>query len=153
MNRSATLAIGFAAAIAFMTMSAAMQDRFQDGHGKTELLRVCSGCHDPETVLANPQTAPEWSETLATMARQGAEATDEEWRLVEQYLDVNLAIIRINAAAADEIHRTVDVTDTVADAVVKYRDQNGPFKSVDDLKKVPGLDAAKVDARKDRLIF
>ena len=91
--------------------------------------------------------------TLATMARQGAEATDEEWRLVEQYLDVNLAIIRINAAAADEIHRTVDVTDTVADAVVKYRDQNGPFKSVDDLKKVPGLDAAKVDARKDRLIF
>jgi len=153
MTRAVTLAVGVAAALAFLTISAATQDRFPDAPGRTELLRVCSECHEAGSVLETPQTAEAWSETLATMARQGAEATDEEWRLIEQYLDANLALIRINAAAADEIRRTMDVTKAIADAVTKYREQNGPFKSVDDLKKVPGLDAAKVDGRKERLIF
>jgi competence protein ComEA len=36
---------------------------------------------------------------------------------------------------------------------VTYRQQNGSFKTLDDLKNVPGVDAAKVDARKARLSF
>ena len=47
----------------------------------------------------------------------------------------------------------LDITAAVADALVSYRQQNGPFKTLDDLKKVPGLDAAKVDARKVRVTF
>jgi hypothetical protein len=34
-----------------------------------------------------------------------------------------------------------------------YRDQQGGLKTIDDLKKAPGLDAAKIDALKDRLLF
>ena len=41
----------------------------------------------------------------------------------------------------------------MADGLVTYRQQNGSFKTLDDLKKVPGLDAAKVDARKARVSF
>jgi competence protein ComEA len=37
--------------------------------------------------------------------------------------------------------------------IIQYRDKNGGFKSIEDLKKVPGVDAAKIEARKDRLIF
>jgi competence ComEA-like helix-hairpin-helix protein len=40
-----------------------------------------------------------------------------------------------------------------AEAIVKYRDERGRFGAIEDLKKVPGLDAAKVEARKDRLVF
>ena len=36
---------------------------------------------------------------------------------------------------------------------IVHRDKNGPFKSIGDLKKVPGIDAAKIDAKKDRLTF
>jgi len=36
---------------------------------------------------------------------------------------------------------------------VEYRGKNGDFKSIDDLKKVPDLDAKKVDLKKDRLAF
>ena len=45
------------------------------------------------------------------------------------------------------------VNEAVAKDVVAYRDKQGGFKTIDDLKKAPGLDAAKIDALKDRLLF
>jgi competence protein ComEA len=36
---------------------------------------------------------------------------------------------------------------------VGYRLQNGTFKTLDDLKKVPGVDAAKLDAKRDLIDF
>ena len=32
---------------------------------------------------------------------------------------------------------------------MRYREKNGRFKSLDDLKKVPGLDFKKIDSRRD----
>ena len=153
MNRSTIFVAGLLFAVLVLTIAGATQDRFPDAPGKAELIKVCSGCHEAETVLAHAQTAGEWADTLATMAQLGAEGTPEAWRLIEQYLDAQLAMIAINKAAADEIQRTVDVPEGVAQAIATYRREHGNFKSIDDLKKVPGLDAAKVDARKDRLIF
>jgi competence protein ComEA len=153
MNRRAIFVAGLLSAVLVVTIAAATQDRFPDAPGKAELIKVCSGCHEAETVLAHAQSAGEWAETLASMAQLGAEGTPEEWRLIERYLDAQLAMITINKAAADEIQRTVDVPEAVAQAIVTYRRENGNFKSINDLKKVPGLEAAKADARKDRLIF
>ena len=34
-----------------------------------------------------------------------------------------------------------------------YRKNNGNFKSLDDLKKVPGLDPKMLDAKKDHITF
>ncbi len=34
-----------------------------------------------------------------------------------------------------------------------YRAEKGDFKTVDEVKKVPGLEAGKVDAQKARLVF
>ena len=44
---------------------------------------------------------------------------------------------------------------SVAEAVAlrEYREKNGPFKSVEDLKKVSGLDAAKIEGFKAKLLF
>jgi competence protein ComEA len=136
-----------------LSIAGAMQDRFPEGGGKAPLVKVCSGCHDAEIVLAHLQTPGEWADTLQNMVQLGAEATPDEWRLIEQYIDSNFALIRINKAAADEIRLTMDLTPDVAGAVVKFRQANGPFKSIDDLKKVAGVDAAKIDARKSRFVF
>ena len=130
-----------------------MQDRFPDSAGRPEVLRVCSGCHDAEIVLANLKTKDEWAETLQNMAEQGAEATADEWRLIERYIDTNFALIPINKAAADELQLTMDVASEVATAIVKHRQDHGPFKSIDDVKRIAGVDAAKVDARKNRFVF
>jgi competence protein ComEA len=40
-----------------------------------------------------------------------------------------------------------------AKAVVAYRTEHGEFKSIDDLKKVPGLDAKLIDEKKGWIAF
>jgi competence protein ComEA len=138
---------------AISIVAATGQDRFPDGAGRTELLKVCSGCHDAEIVLSHLQTPAEWTDTFQKMVDVGAEATADEWRAIEQYIDTNLALIAINKSPAAELQLTMDCTPQLAAAIVKYRQENGPFKSIDDVKKVAGLDGAKVDARKSRFVF
>jgi competence protein ComEA len=135
------------------TIATSTQDRFPEGPGRAEVIKVCSSCHDAEIVLANLKSPGEWNETLQNMAQQGAEATPQEWRLIEQYIDVHFALVMVNKAPADEIQVTLEVTPDVAAAVVKYRQEKGPYKSIDDVKKVPGIDAAKVDAARSRFVF
>lgn len=134
-------------------MAAAAQDRFPEGPGKADLLKVCSGCHDAEIVLSHLQTPAEWTDTFQKMVDVGAEATNEQWGAIEQYIDANLALIAINKSPVGELQVTMDCTPELAAAIVKFRQESGPFKSVDDVKRVAGLDAAKVDARKSRFVF
>jgi competence protein ComEA len=130
-----------------------VQDRFPESAGKPELVKVCGSCHGAEIVLANLKTPSEWADTLQNMVQQGADATPEEWRLIEQYLDAKLAMILINKSGADDLQLTMEVTPDVAAAIVKYRQDQGAFKSVEDVKKVPGMDAARMEAQKNRFVF
>jgi len=83
----------------------------------------------------------------------GATATEEQWKTVSDYLVTNLALVDVNKAAAADMQLVFGVDETAAKDVVAYRDKEGGFKTIDDLKKAPGLDAAKIDALKDRLLF
>ena len=150
---ASTAIAAFAVIFLCTVIAASSQDRFPDGPGKADVIKVCSGCHDAEIILANLKTPGEWNETLQNMATQGAEATPEQWKLIEQYIDVHFAMVMVNKAPADEIQLALDVTPEVAAAVVKYRQDKGPFKTIDDVKKVPGIDAAKLDAAASRLVF
>jgi len=38
-------------------------------------------------------------------------------------------------------------------SVVDYRQQNGPFKAVVELEKIPGVPAEKVEAQKEKIVF
>jgi competence protein ComEA len=40
-----------------------------------------------------------------------------------------------------------------AEAIVRYREEKGSFKTLDDLKKVPGIDPGKLEAKKASLEF
>jgi competence protein ComEA len=59
----------------------------------------------------------------------------------------------VNKAAAIEFESGLSLRRSQAAAIIRYREKHGPFKSIKDLKKVPGVDAAKIEAKKDRLIF
>src|SRR5689334_22710524 len=127
--------------------------RFPEGPGKAALLKVCGDCHGPDSAVGQLKTRQEWSKTLDTMAANGAQGTDEEWNDILEYLDRNFSLILINKAGAKELANAMDLTQATAAAIVKYRDENGRFATIDDLKKIPELDAAKVDARKERFVF
>jgi competence protein ComEA len=45
------------------------------------------------------------------------------------------------------------LTAAEGDAIVKYRTDHGDFKDFDSLAKVPGVDAAKLTAKKDSIVF
>lgn len=90
------------------------------------------------------------------MAGFGAQGTDEDYTEILDYLVKNFpanAPINVNKATAVQLESGLGFTTTEAEAVVKYREKNGDFKTADDLKKVPDLDAKKVDAKKARLAF
>jgi len=90
------------------------------------------------------------------MAGFGAQGTDEDYTEILDYLVKNFpanAPINVNKATAAQLESGLGFTTTEAEAVVKYREKNGDFKTADDLKKVPYLDAKKVDDKKARLSF
>ena len=148
---------GLLTAIASGQMAAAQalvkESKFPEGPGKTALFKVCSECHGAESAVGHLKTRQEWSKTLDEMAAQGAQGTDEEWNQILEYLDKNFSLIFVNKADAKQLANTMDISEATADAIVKYRDEQGRFATIEDLKKVSGLDAAKLDARKDRFVF
>ncbi|MBK6798935.1 MAG: helix-hairpin-helix domain-containing protein [Acidobacteria bacterium] len=88
----------------------------------------------------------------------GAKATDQERDAVINYLVKNFPAedvpkININKATAVELESGLSLKRSQATAIIQYRTQNGNFKTIEDLKKVPGVDLEKIEAKKDRIVF
>jgi competence protein ComEA len=49
------------------------------------------------------------------------------------------AVVDINTASQTELEAVNGFGPAKAKAIVEYRSKNGPFKTVEDLKKVPGI--------------
>ena len=139
--------------------SSARTDRpLPDGPGKKETQQLCSKCHDLDKSVSLNQDREGWRRTIEKMLAFGAKATDQEFSAVLDYLSTNFAAdevpkINVNKAAAIEFESGLSLKRSQAAAIIQYREKNGPFKSIEDLKKVPGVDIEKIEAKKDRLIF
>ncbi|MDA7794919.1 helix-hairpin-helix domain-containing protein [Porticoccaceae bacterium] len=60
----------------------------------------------------------------------------------------------INHASVNEIaKRLKGVGKKIAQRIVKTREQLGDFKKLEDLKAVPGMGSAKIEANKERISF
>lgn len=57
--------------------------------------------------------------------------------------------ININLASADELTELSGIGPSRAEDIVKYREENGPFSSIDDIKNVPGIGEGIFDRMKD----
>jgi competence ComEA-like helix-hairpin-helix protein len=128
------------------------------GAGKEETLRACSRCHSPELVTTQHQGRDQWQLTISKMANLGAEANDNEFEAILDYLASHFGPeavqpVNVNKATAVEIECVLALTRPESKAIVRYREQNGTFKSVDDLSHVPGLDFKKIAARKSLVLF
>ena len=145
--------LALVAAIAFAQAPGMKDSALPDGPGKTALLNVCNDCHGAEAAARQLKTRDEWSKTLDEMASNGAQASDEEWNQILEYLDKHFSLIFVNKAGAKSLANALDVPEDEGEAIVGYREAHGRFGTIDDLKHVPALDPVKVDARKDRLVF
>lgn len=63
------------------------------------------------------------------------------------------APIDINSADAKTLEGLDGIGAAKAAAIVEYRAKNGPFKSVADLEKVPGIGEATVTKNRDNMVL
>lgn len=124
-----------------------------EGPGKAPFLRVCSNCHGVESIVHGTRTRQEWTDVVDQMARFGAEASDQEFEQITAYLVRFYSPVRVNRATAKELESWLGLTPEMAAAIVSYREANGPFKDLDGLKHVPGLDWPKIESQKARIQF
>src|SRR6187401_214384 len=128
-----------------------------DGPGKETLVKVCGTCHQAERAASVRLTREGWEEVIGDMIKRGARGSDEEFKAALDYLATNFLgdaprPLNINRATNIELESVAGLTRKEAAAVLAYLDKIGVCKSLDDLKKVPGLDYKKIEARKDFVV-
>ena len=134
------------------------QSNAPDGPGKAELQKLCAGCHELEKSYSLKQDQDGWHRTMEKMVSFGMKSTEQDYKAVLDYLIKNFAAdevpkIKVNKATAIELESGLSLKRSQAAAIIAYRTKNGAFKSIADLKKVPGIEAEKIEAKKDRLSF
>jgi competence protein ComEA len=137
--------------------AASQYPRLPEGTGRETLIKVCGKCHSPTNVIANGQTREGWEAEITKMAGLGASASDEEFTEILDYVSKNFppvtAKVNVNKASVSDIEAQLGLTTKQAEGIVAYREKNGDFKTLDDLKKVPDLEAKEVDVRRNRIAF
>jgi competence protein ComEA len=124
-----------------------------EGKGKDAVEQVCGACHGTDLVSARRATKQGWSYIVDDMVSRGASATNEQIQSINEYLAKNFGQVNVNKAPSTEIASVLEITSAQADAIVKYRMDHGDYKTMDDLKKTPGLESAKLDTKKDRVVY
>ena len=59
--------------------------------------------------------------------------------------------ININKATAEELQQIAGIGKSIAERILKYREEQGPFKSTEAITGVKGIGAKKFDAIKDQI--
>lgn len=86
---------------------------------------------------------PAWAQTTAKTAEPAKAAAAEP---------AKLAVVNLNTATVDQLAELKGVGPKVAEAIVKHREANGPFKKPEDLMNVKGIGQKLFDANKERIV-
>jgi len=129
-----------------------------DGPGKQETLKLCTQCHEIERALSPRQDHDAWQATINKMVTLGLRGSDDDLRLVVDYLAKTfpgepIPKLNVNTATAIQFESALSLKRSESAAVIEYRTKNGNFKSLDDFKNIPGVPFEKFAAKKARLAF
>jgi competence protein ComEA len=129
-----------------------------DGPGKQETQKLCTQCHELERALSLRQDHDAWQTTVNKMVALGLRGSDDDIGLVVDYLAKSfpgepIPKLNMNTATAIQLESALTLKRSESAAVIEYRTKNGNFKSLDDLKNIPGVPFAKFESKKSRLTF
>jgi competence ComEA-like helix-hairpin-helix protein len=152
MNRAAFPIIFLA-----ISLAVAQAQDLPPGKGKDLVENTCGSCHGLDVVVAQHASRDGWASIVDYMVSRGATGTPEEITTIVDYLAKNFpaaaAKTNVNKATSMDLQSQLELTAKDADAIVKYRGDHGDFKDWDSLTKVPGIDTAKLTAKKDSIVF
>ena len=106
-------------------------------------------------IVAQHATKDGWASIVDYMVSRGATGTPAEIQTIVDYLAKSFpaAKTNVNKASSMDLQTQLELSAKDADAIVKYRTDHGDFKDFDGLTKVPGIDTAKLTAKKDSIAF
>jgi competence protein ComEA len=151
-HRSSTFA--FAALVALAGSAEAQQ--LPDAPGKEAVLKLCSSCHPPERGASVRLTREGWQDVMTRMVGIGMKGTDEELTAALEYLATHFkgeaaAPLNLNRATPVQLQSIAGLLRRESAALIAHRTRT-PCKTLEDLKTVAGLDYAKIEKRRDRLV-
>ena len=128
-----------------------------DGPGKDVTVQACGSCHDARRAASVRLTRDGWAAVIESMQRFGARFSPEEVPIILDYLSTHflgeaLQPLNLNTATQIDLEAAGGLLRREAAAVIRYREQHGRFKTLDDLKQVPGLDFKKIENRRDAVV-
>jgi len=138
------------------SLGSALAQKLPDNPGRELFEAICTECHTTERVAAQHKTRAEWRLKVTEMLQEESDVTEAERATIINYLAASFPKadrINVNKASANELETNLQLIRKEADAIVRYRQEKGAFQTLEDLKKVPGIDASKIDANKERLDF
>lgn len=145
-------------ACCFFVVSSLPAQELPEGPGRQETAKLCKQCHEIARSISLRQNRDGWRTTMNKMSAFGMKATEQELAIVLDYLATHYPAedvppVNVNTATAIELESGLTLRRSQARALIAYREKNGNFKTLDDLKKIPELDAAKLEEKKDRITF
>lgn len=130
------------------------QTGYPPGAGRDVVIRVCTDCHAVTDITRRRESRRRWGVIVDEMANHGASFNDADFEAMVAYLSVTFGRpIKVNTAPAAVLAAALDISDDAADAIVKYRATNGPFKDWKAVTAVPGLDRARVEEQRNNFDF
>jgi DNA uptake protein ComE-like DNA-binding protein len=129
-----------------------------DGPGRDVVERVCGICHAATVAASVRLTRAGWEATIADMVARGANGTDDELAAILNYLSTEFpgeadAPLNINTATSVQLESVLELLRSEAAALIAEREKVKAFKSLEDLKRIPGVPYKKIDVKKDRITF
>jgi hypothetical protein len=138
-----------AATLAFGPPAGLAEDPDLDGKA---VQAVCGRCHSTALFENKPRSWERWNDVFADMTQRGATGTDEQLTRVTRYFLENLTLVNVNSSPVDELTWVLGIREEVAQDIITRRSRQ-PFANLAQLLAVPGVDAAKVEQRKSRILF
>ena len=150
--------VSFLPVLLVLSITGALAQELPDGPGRDETIKMCKQCHEMARSVSLRQDRDGWTTTMNKMVAYGMKGAPEEFAVVLDYLAKHFPAeavprVNVNKASAIELESGLTLRRSQAAALIAYREKNGEFKSLEDLKKVPSLDPATIEAKKDRIAF
>lgn len=124
--------------------------------GRQVLMEACTVCHELDFVYQSRRTRSEWEETVGDMMGRGALLLEGERELLLDFLATRYGrpnATSVNEASAQQLMTAFGLTQSEADAVIRYKQEHGVILGWEDLRKIPGLDVKKFEAKRELLAF
>ena len=129
-----------------------------EGDGKKIIQQQCSGCHPGNALAGYQKTREDWDAVVIRMG-QRTTATRDELATLTDYLAANFpkvddpTKVNMNKAGVKEMAERLGLSAAEAEAIIKYRDRRGNFRTWGDLLVIYGVDGTKIESLQDKMSF